>query len=148
MFMILLQVLDTLKSASDTLLNSDKTEEIFNKIEFNPSNIFEGDGILISVVGYIVVFVALLLLYMVFVNFTKFLQSRLRKKLTKHGEDIEKQKDLSVSGEINAAISMSLYLYLEEIENLDDAILTIKKVQKTYSPWSSKIYGLRYFPKK
>ncbi|RPI74403.1 MAG: hypothetical protein EHM47_03670 [Ignavibacteriales bacterium] len=146
--MILLQVLDTLKSASDTLLNSDKTEEIFNKIEFNPSNIFEGDGILISVVGYIVVFVALLLLYMVFVNFTKFLQSRLRKKLTKHGEDIEKQKDLSVSGEINAAISMSLYLYLEEIENLDDAILTIKKVQKTYSPWSSKIYGLRYFPKK
>jgi len=148
MFMILLQVLDTLKSASDTLLNSDKTEEIFNKIEFNPSNIFEGDGILISVVGYIVVFVALLLLYMVFVNFTKFLQGRLRKKLTKHGEDIEKQKDLSVSGEINAAISMSLYLYLEEIENLDDAILTIKKVQKTYSPWSSKIYGLRYFPKK
>lgn len=146
--MILLQVLDTLKSASDTLLNSNKAEEIFNKIEFNPSNIFEGDGILISVVGYIIVFVALLLLYMVFVNFSKFLQSRLRKKLTKHGQDIEKQKDLSVSGEINAAISMSLYLYLEEIENLDDAILTIKKVQKTYSPWSSKIYGLRHFPKK
>jgi glutaconyl-CoA/methylmalonyl-CoA decarboxylase subunit delta len=146
--MMLLQSIDSLKSAADTLLNSEKAKEVFNKIEFNPSNLLQGEGIFISIVGYLVVFLSLLLLYMVFVNLTKFLQLRLRKRLKKGGENVEEKEDFSVSGEINAAVSTALYLYLEEIENLDDAILTIKKVQKIYSPWSSKIYGLRQFPKK
>lgn len=145
---LLFQTIDTLRSVVDTLTNSEKAEELLNKIEFNPSNILQGDGILISVVGYLVVFISLLLLYMVFVNLTKFLQRRLKKKLEAKGEEISHKKEISVSGEINAAISTALYLYLEEIENLDDAVLTIKKVQKTYSPWSSKFYGLRQFPKK
>jgi hypothetical protein len=29
---------------------------------------------------------------------------------------------------------------------MEDAILTIKNVSKNYSPWSSKIYGLRKAP--
>jgi|SRR5690554_5460611 len=144
----LFQAIDTLKTASDTLTTFFNQEDVFNKIQFDPSKILEGEGLLIPVVGYVVVFIALLLLYMVFINLTKFLQLRLKKKLVTEGKEAEEIKDLSVSGEINAAISTALYLYFEEIENQDDTILTIKKVQKIYSPWSSKIYGLRQFPKK
>jgi glutaconyl-CoA/methylmalonyl-CoA decarboxylase subunit delta len=125
-----------------------QTEDILKKIEFDPSNILEGDGIFISIVGYIVVFLALLLLYMVFVNLTKFLQLRIRRKLKAGGEiSHTEKKDLSVSGEINAAISTALYLHLEELESLENTVLTIKKVQRVYSPWSSKLYGLRKYPR-
>ncbi|HKB86878.1 MAG TPA: OadG family transporter subunit [Ignavibacteriaceae bacterium] len=140
---------DTLKSAADSLKNSINTDQLFNKIEFTPSNILNSQGIFISVVGYLVVFLALLLLYMMFINLSRFLQFRVRSKLQKKGEyNISGDKDISVSGEINAAISAALYLYLEEVHDIESTVLTIKKVQRSYSPWSSKIYGLRGYPGK
>jgi Oxaloacetate decarboxylase, gamma chain. len=46
------------------------------------------------------------------------------------------------SGEIIAAISMALYDYFSEKHDKESNIVTIKKVNKPYSPWNSKIYGL------
>ncbi len=139
---------DTLKSAADSL-KSINTDQLFNKIEFTPSNILNSQGIFISVVGYLVVFLALLLLYLMFINLSRFLQFRVRSKLLKKGEyDTGSNKDISVSGEINAAISAALYLYFEEVHDIESTVLTIKKVQRSYSPWSSKIYGLREYPVK
>lgn len=40
---------------------------------------------------------------------------------------------------------MAIHEYQEEIHDVEDTILTIQRVAKTYSPWSSKIYGLRNF---
>ncbi len=138
---------DTIKSAADSISKSLNTDQLFNKIEFNPSNILNSQGIFISVVGYLVVFISLLLLYMMFVNLSRFLQFRVRNKLSKQGEtDVVTGKDISVSGEINAAISAALYLYFEEAHDIESTVLTIKKVQRSYSPWSSKIYGLREYP--
>ena len=38
---------------------------------------------------------------------------------------------------------MALHLYYDEdVHDIEKAIVTIKKVEKRYSPWSSKIYGL------
>lgn len=53
----------------------------------------------------------------------------------------------SISGEVNAAIVMTLYLYQHDLHDVENTVLTIKKVSRTYSPWSSKIYGLNRFPK-
>ncbi|HSD63250.1 MAG TPA: hypothetical protein VLB50_05600, partial [Ignavibacteriaceae bacterium] len=69
------------------------------------------------------------------------------KKLNNEGTS-KTPKNLSVSGEINAAISAALYLYFEEVHDTENTVLTIKKVQKNYSPWSSKIYGLSEYPLK
>ncbi len=140
---------DTIKSAADSISNSLNADQLLNKIEFNPSNILNSQGIFISVVGYLVVFIALLLMYMMFVNLSRFLQFRVRSKLAKQGEiSSSSGKDISVSGEINAAISAALYLYFEEVHDIESTVLTIKKVQRSYSPWSSKIYGLREYPAK
>lgn len=49
--------------------------------------------------------------------------------------------------EVEAAIGLALHLYLEEQKGIEDFKLTIQKVIKPYSPWSSKIYGLNKFPK-
>ncbi len=54
---------------------------------------------------------------------------------------------VEISGELNAAIAMALYLYQSEMHDFENTVLTIKKVSKTYSPWSSKIYTLRKTPR-
>jgi len=48
-----------------------------------------------------------------------------------------------LTGEINAAIAAAVHLYRSELHDFEDTVLTMKKVSRTYSPWSSKIYGLR-----
>ncbi len=102
-------------------------------------------GIGMTVIGYVVVFIALLLLYIIFFNLTKVLQINVKKLLRREGKVIEIKEDLSISGEVNAAIAMALHLYYSEMHDKEDAVLTINQTSRTYSPWSSKIYGLRQF---
>jgi len=102
-------------------------------------------GIGMTVIGYVVVFIALLLLYIIFFNLTKVLQINVKKLLRREGKVIEIKEDLSISGEVNAAIAMALHLYYSEMHDKEDTVLTINKTSRTYSPWSSKIYGLRQF---
>jgi len=49
---------------------------------------------------------------------------------------------------INAAIGLALYMYTSELHDFEEAVLTINKVSRVYSPWSSKIYGLRQTPER
>ena len=116
--------------------------------KFDISNILENDGVLISVVGYLVVFVSLLLLATIITNFQKFLHSKQRKKLKSVGHRAADADDLSISGDGRVTISTALFLHYEEKHDLENTVLTIKRVQRTYSPWSSKLYGLREYPKR
>lgn len=119
---------------------------MFDKFSF--SNIGENDGIFISVVGYLIVFVALLILSIIITYFQKILVSRQRKKLKSVGHRAADAENLEISGEISAAIGLALYLQFQENHDIENTVLTIKRVQKTYSPWSSKLYGLREYPKR
>ena len=47
---------------------------------------------------------------------------------------------------IIAAIALVLNPFLSGIQDQEKAVLTIKRVERPYSPWSSKIYGLRQLP--
>lgn len=75
-------------------------------------------------------------------------------KLFGFGKTVETQETPSpdlvedrLSGEVNAAIAMALYLYSSEIHDQENPVLTMIRVSRTYSPWSSKIYGLRKLPR-
>jgi len=50
--------------------------------------------------------------------------------------------------EVQAVIGLALSMYFEEREKMENFRLTINKIIKPYSPWSSKIYGLRKYPEK
>ena len=104
-------------------------------------------GLGMTVIGYAIVFIALLLLYIVFFNLTKLIQVKLRRVLRKEGTIDKEKKDISVPGEVNAAIAMALHLYFQELHDEESAILTINRASKIYSPWSSKIYGMRQHPR-
>lgn len=105
-------------------------------------------GIGISIIGMLVVFSSLLLLSFCIMNLAKvlaFVRRRKRKLLSGASKVAEKEE--IHSGEVNAAIAMALYLYAQEQHDQDSLVLTINRVAKTYSPWSSKIYGLRQHPR-
>jgi hypothetical protein len=46
------------------------------------------------------------------------------------------------SGDI-AAIAMALNLHFSEMHDEESNLITINRVSRTYSPWSSKIYNMR-----
>lgn len=48
--------------------------------------------------------------------------------------------------EIAAVIALSLHFYIEDVHDYERAIITMQKVMRPYSPWSSKIYGMRQMP--
>lgn len=99
------------------------------------------DGLLISIVGYVVVLAALAALYYVFRYLPNLLHLRIRSRLRREGKQVQEDEDLTIVGDVSAAIATALYLYLNEVHDEEHTIMTIKKVSKTYSPWSSKIFG-------
>jgi hypothetical protein len=58
---------------------------------------------------------------------------------------VEKKKPADKGEEINAAIAAAIFLYRQEVHDYEDTVLTIKRIDRAYSPWSSKIYSLRKY---
>jgi hypothetical protein len=105
-------------------------------------------GVGLALTAMSVVFTGLLLLYLVFKNTRRIYAINLRKVFSRSEKIIPAiSEDKDVSGEVNAAIAMALHLYQAEYHDHEEAVLTIKKVARTYSPWSSKIYTLRRSPR-
>ena len=50
------------------------------------------------------------------------------------------------SAEVYAVIALALHEAQEDVHDIENTILTMSKVQRSYSPWSSKIYTLRQTP--
>ncbi len=102
----------------------------------------------ITGVGYSVVFFALVLLVFLFQSLPKVLNLGVRKRIREVRDrmgpkEVEVQEEEKyLSGEISAAIALSISLYLKEQHDEESGIITIKRVARTYSPWSSKIYGI------
>jgi Na+-transporting methylmalonyl-CoA/oxaloacetate decarboxylase gamma subunit len=103
-------------------------------------------GIVIAITGYVIVFFALLMLYYIFRLLSKALTINTKRKLAKSGklQNIPEGEDVHISGETAAAIAMAIYLNYE-LHDKESDVLTIKKISKAYSPWNSKIYGMRNF---
>jgi glutaconyl-CoA/methylmalonyl-CoA decarboxylase subunit delta len=109
------------------------------------TNSIISQGIQIAIIGYTIVFFALVLLYYVFTFLAKGLVWQKKQKLKKENKTPKVvDEEITVSGEVATAIAMAIYLSRDLHDNESD-IITIKKVSKTYSPWNSKIYGMRYF---
>ncbi len=103
------------------------------------------ENITIALVGYMIVFSALALLYFVFNNLPRLIHFQTRLKLIKIGKhECAEKEDLSISGPVTAAIAISIHKYFYEFHDEEETVITIKRVARVYSPWSSKIYGMRW----
>lgn len=105
-------------------------------------------GIMMTFIAMSVVFTALILLYLTFKYVSKLysidVKSRRKKSKTDKKDTIAPE---DIPADINVAIAMALHLYMSELHDKENTKITIKNMAKSYSPWSSKIYGLRQVPK-
>jgi glutaconyl-CoA/methylmalonyl-CoA decarboxylase subunit delta len=108
-----------------------------------------GQGVTIAIVGWLIVFAALVLLVIVFTQTPKIIYYKTRKKLREQSKQADiPDSELHLPGDTSAAIAMALYYYFSDLHDEESNVITIKRVRKMYSPWSSKIYGLRVWPRK
>ena len=103
-------------------------------------------GIGMTITAMAVVFLGLFLLYVIFKQIGK-ISIAVSKRNAKKAAGIADNAGQE-SGEIFAAIGAALYEISDDNHDIENTVLTIRKVQRAYSPWSSKIYGLREMPKK
>jgi len=102
------------------------------------------EGYVILITGLLIVFSALLTLAVFFkfgLPVLLYIYKVITKRKDKKIKDISIEADENFTGEVAAAISAAIHLYLHEQHDNENAILTIKQARKLYSPWSSKIYG-------
>lgn len=103
-------------------------------------------GLTVAIVGFTIVLFSLALLVTVFLRLPKLINLMLNKKQKKSSKaksSAEKSdNDYNIEGNVTAAISAALHLYFSELHDEESNVVTIKKVQKAYSPWSSKIYSV------
>lgn len=100
----------------------------------------------IVLVGMGIVFLSLTLVYLFFRYVLTFiLNFRLKSIARKRGIDPAEIITATnmMSGEVNAAIAMALYFYMSELHDVESGVITIKRVSKNYSPWSSKLYNMK-----
>ena len=127
-------------STNNKTLNSNAKMEKFEE--------HDSAGIGMSISAMSVVFCGLILLFIAFkvvgkvaVNLSK------RNAMKAKGIDKDEAKELSQApGEVYAAISMALHEMQDEVHDVEETVLTITRVKRSYSPWSSKIYTLRENP--
>ena len=98
-----------------------------------------GYALLVTGVGMLTVFLLLILLIWV-IN----LQTKLTNQVdhAKTIEDVEKAVVTHPTPHEQAAIAMAMHLYFNSHDE-EPHVITIEEVEKRYSPWSSKIYGMR-----
>lgn len=105
------------------------------------------EGYIILITGLVIVFGALLLLSGFFkfgLPILLYIYKIITKGKSKKIKEISVNTNEQFTGEIAAAISTAIHLYLKNQHDDENAILTIKQARKLYSPWSSKIYGTHH----
>lgn len=104
----------------------------------------------ITIIAMCIVLAALIILSVLFLGFGKISSSMLTsRKRAAHGvtaDNAEDHHEELDSGEVIAAIGMALAEHFGQGHDMEDTILTIKRMKKAYSPWNSKIYNMRHVP--
>ena len=114
----------------------------------------DSNGFAMTIMAMCVVFSALALLCICFMAISALNQRAARKKAEAEAAAAEETEAVNTPAlgkdaneEIAAAIAMALHDHFDAHDR-ESAVLTINKVKRAYSPWSSKIYNMRQTPHK
>ncbi|HEY3371928.1 MAG TPA: hypothetical protein VGK10_13820 [Prolixibacteraceae bacterium] len=91
--------------------------------------------------GFIILFIVL---FIFFLYRTDKIISAKNESLTQTLHPIQNNE---MTDEEAAAIALAIHMYKIEMHDMESLTITLKKVSRIYSPWSSKIYTLRQNPR-
>lgn len=132
-------------STNNQTINSNAKMEKFEE--------HDSAGIGMAISAMSVVFCGLILLYISFkivgkisVNLSK--RNAMRVKGITNKQEAKEKRLGEAPGEVFAAIAMAMHEMQSNVHDVEDTVLTITRVKRSYSPWSSKIYTLRETPQR
>lgn len=110
---------------------------------------------MVTILGFVMVFILLVVLIYILKLFGWIMQPKVKvstkapvqdAKLIKKSastDDSEEEMDIvTLPANATAAIAMALHLYYNSVHDEETTKVTIKKVDRRYSPWNSKLYGM------
>ena len=112
----------------------------------------QAKGWVVTISGFFIVVIALIVLYLVFSGLLKLLNMDWKNIFNKDKEDkvevaVNKDTDMNtsknnVNDDVIVAIGLALSMSME-VHDEESGVLTIKRVQPRYtSPWNSRILGI------
>lgn len=107
------------------------------------------NGIAMAVTAMSVVFSALFILFICFKligNAYKSKSAKTAKAVVTANNKPMPEKPGQASGEVISAIAIALQMYQDDMHDIESSVMTINKVARSYSPWSSKIYSMNTMP--
>ncbi len=120
-------------------------------LEENPKVVYlletDSFGGMLTVTSMLVVFVALIALYLFFRISGNVAKNMSQKKVAESGTLSAARSQSHLSGEVLAAISAAIHELKEDQHDIESTILTINQVKRNYSPWNAKRQSLRELPK-
>ncbi|MDA3910833.1 MAG: OadG family protein [Bacteroidales bacterium] len=110
-------------------------------------------GWTIFIIGWLVVFISLILLSSLFRLLPNILtgasnqkdKMKEKRQQAKANGKSEKTNSDVVTGELTAAIATALHLYFTDLHDDEARILKVEHKSRKYSPWNSKIYNVMNF---
>jgi len=127
----------------DKSRQQEKADELKEKDSF---------GGALTIMSMCIVLLALIILSLLFLGFGKVaskFQSKKKREATgviAKGEELHDDHEALDSGEVIAAIAMALDEHFGGKHDIENTILTLRRMKRAYSPWNSKIYNLREVP--
>ena len=102
---------------------------------------------MVTLIGFALVVCLMLILVLVLKLFGIIMKPRVRVPKVVHTEEKSEIKHdetvlVNLPANTTAAIAMALHLYYADIHDNEAHVMTIKKVERRYSPWHSKINGI------
>lgn len=142
---------DNVSTETNTITESAVAQKMTQAEKAHNAEVNDSWGGGITIIAMCVVISALIVLSILFLCFGK-ISSKImsRKKLASHGVTKEEADDYHEdvdSGEVIAAIAAALAQHFNTNgHDMEDTILTIRRMKRAYSPWNSKIYNMRQVP--
>lgn len=106
---------------------------------------------IVTIGGFFIVIISLVILFIIFRCFSKLINHDF-KTARKEKKDQTAPSTSTVAGwKVNEDLAVVIGLALalsKEVHDEESGLMTIKRIERRYSPWSSKIYGLNGLTKK
>jgi len=140
-------------SAEKYVTPSTNNKTISSHAKMEKFALHDGTGIGMAISAMSVVFSGLLLLFILFkyvgkasVSFSR--RNAMKVKGITDTKEAKEKKLGEAPSEVFAAIAMAMHELQSDVHDVEETVLTITRVKRSYSPWSSKIYTLRETPHK
>ncbi len=99
----------------------------------------------VTIGGFLIVITALVVLFCIFTGFSKLVNHDFKKAKKEKKANVAPNTSTAAGWKVDEDLAVVIGLALalsKDVHDEESGLVTIKRVERRYSPWSSKIYGL------